>query len=394
LTCGKKDDVALNNQLNGIVSSQWTTSGSNINYTAGGIGVAGPISGQYATGSGPVLYIGNDSSLQDIDIPNTAGLYGSFNSAVASLKLGSSGGLISGYNGNIGVATTTPGDKLEIGGSSSTMLFGSPSFTWGGTVGLYPTIYGSHVDRYVMIMFPHVPYKKNGYRGFTGTVEGAAIRFEEANNGTYSGYWDVGVNPLGSSGAYNKFSITRNAAAFLTVDSGGYVGIGTTSPGLPLEVIGNIAAEGVRLSGGSGGIWDGAQRWRIYAYGNTFLNGGTYQGSDARFKKNVRAIDDPLAKIEELRGVEYEYDRDTFPDRQFADGPQLGVISQEVEEVVPEVVAKDMEGYGAVTYSGFVPLLIEAIKELKAQKDSEILALRDENAALMARLYAIEKSLR
>lgn len=67
-------------------------------------------------GSGDVLLIGNDSKLTDINVPNTAGLYGNQNATVASLKLGSSGGTISGYSGNVGVGVTTPSYRLQSSG--------------------------------------------------------------------------------------------------------------------------------------------------------------------------------------------------------------------------------------------------------------------------------------
>ena len=81
--------------------------------------VGGIIRGQSETGSGDVLIIGNDVKLSDIDIANTAGLYGLQDSTRGSLKLGSGGGTVSGYNGNVGIGTVSPGEKLEVTGNAT-----------------------------------------------------------------------------------------------------------------------------------------------------------------------------------------------------------------------------------------------------------------------------------
>jgi hypothetical protein len=80
---------------------------------------------------------------------------------------------------------------------------------------------------------------------------------------------------------------------------------------------------------------------------------------------------------------------DAFPDRGFGDRRQVGFIAQEVEPVLPEVVTKGADGYYSVAYSGVVPVLVEAAKELHAQmraKDAEIAGLR-------ARLDRLEQAL-
>jgi hypothetical protein len=82
--------------------------------------------------------------------------------------------------------------------------------------------------------------------------------------------------------------------------------------------------------------------------------------SDARFKHNVVTIDNALEKVNAMRGVEYE-----------KGGKQnIGVIAQEVEVIVPEVVHTDPEGMKSVAYGNLVGLLIESIKELTARVES------------------------
>ena len=98
--------------------------------------------------------------------------------------------------------------------------------------------------------------------------------------------------------------------------------------------------------------------------GTTFSMSGSYTGSftatgdvtaysDRRFKHNIVTVENALDKVTQLRGVLYEKDG----------RESLGVIAQEVEEVIPQVVHTDTEGMKSVAYGNIVGVLIEAIKE-------------------------------
>ena len=76
-------------------------------------------------------------------------------------------------------------------------------------------------------------------------------------------------------------------------------------------------------------------------------------------------IDNPLENISKIRGVTYDWRKEEFPQRDFADKMQYGVIAQEVEDVLPDIVGTDSEGFKSLDYSELIPLLIESIKELK-----------------------------
>lgn len=80
--------------------------------------------------------------------------------------------------------------------------------------------------------------------------------------------------------------------------------------------------------------------------------------SDIKLKKDIEVIPNALDKVSQIRGVTYQ--------RKDLDVPrQSGVIAQEVEKVLPEVVMEDPTGTKSVAYGNLVGLLIEAIKELK-----------------------------
>jgi|GEM_PF-2296523 len=108
-------------------------------------------------------------------------------------------------------------------------------------------------------------------------------------------------------------------------------------------------------------------------FGNLWANGTTYP-SDGRFKKNIQPLQQSLEKILQLQGVSYEMKTDEFPNQHFDKGSQVGLIAQDVEKLVPQVVTEGPNGYKAIDYAKLVPLLIESIKELN--KKIEILEAR------------------
>jgi len=88
-----------------------------------------------------------------------------------------------------------------------------------------------------------------------------------------------------------------------------------------------------------------------------------YSSSDKRLKDNLKPIKNSLDKISKLSGYEFDWNdkQETYQ------GHDVGVVAQEVEEVMPEVVEDREDGYKAVKYEKLVPLLIESIKELKEE---------------------------
>ena len=99
-----------------------------------------------------------------------------------------------------------------------------------------------------------------------------------------------------------------------------------------------------------------------------------YYSSDERLKTNIVKIDNALSKLSQIDGVIYDWN-DAYKkihgqvDGYFVRNDNSGIIAQQVEAVFPNVVATRPDGYKAVRYELLVPLLIEAIKELKAEVD-------------------------
>jgi len=89
--------------------------------------------------------------------------------------------------------------------------------------------------------------------------------------------------------------------------------------------------------------------------------------SDARLKDNIKPITCALEKIDSIQGVEFDWNHELSDHT----GHDIGVLAQEIEEVLPEAVITRDNGYKAVRYEKLIPLLLQAVKELKAQLASK-----------------------
>lgn len=85
--------------------------------------------------------------------------------------------------------------------------------------------------------------------------------------------------------------------------------------------------------------------------------------SDERLKKNIKPIENALDKVMQLAGVEFDWVNN--------DRHSIGLIAQQVEAIVPEVVDTKEDGYKSISYGKLTGVLIEAIKELKAIVDNK-----------------------
>ena len=99
-----------------------------------------------------------------------------------------------------------------------------------------------------------------------------------------------------------------------------------------------------------------------------------YYTSDERLKENISPITNALEKVNQINGVNFDWTEEEITARGGIDGyfvrkNDVGVIAQEIEQVLPEAVATRDNGYKAVRYELIVPLLIEAIKDLSKEID-------------------------
>ena len=124
--------------------------------------------------------------------------------------------------------------------------------------------------------------------------------------------------------------------------------------------IGSSVSDGdIKFRGNDGGSGIDALVLDMSEAGAATFNNNVTAYSDERLKSNIKTIESGLDKVEKLRGVTYTRD----------EKDNIGVIAQEVEKVLPEIVltADDMMGTKSVDYSRITAVLIEAVKELSAR---------------------------
>jgi hypothetical protein len=134
----------------------------------------------------------------------------------------------------------------------------------------------------------------------------------------------MGLKELNSNGS---LGLVTNNSVRMTVNNLGDVGIGDDTPSYKLDVTGSIRATG-----------------------------SITENSDESLKENIQTIDNACDKVSKLRGVSYN--------KIGEEDKKIGVIAQEIETVVPEVVTEDVDGIKSVSYTNLVGLLIQSNKEL------------------------------
>ena len=232
---------------------------------------------------------------------------------------------------NVGIGTTSPSYKLDVVGSIKASVQGrfangsastpSYSFDADSDSGMYRATTNSLGFSTGGTNALTIDASQN--TSFAGNIAAGVAQINVINNQANSHniiYRDSTTTIIGGGSSSNKLYVLDN----------GDVGVNDSSPSYKLDVDGTIRATG-----------------DVIAY------------SDERIKENIKTIENPLNKVDKLRGVEFN--------KIGEDEKSIGVIAQEIEKILPEVVREDDKGMKSVAYGNITGVLIEAIKELKAE---------------------------
>ena len=181
------------------------------------------------------------------------------------------------------------------------------------------------------------------------------------DNGTGNLHYRGGTQTF-QNGAGSKTMMTLNSANSVDLNYNNSTKFQTTNTGV--SVTGNVIPSG----NVSGSISSHLTMAQVSSSGDVVADGDViaYNSSDERLKDNIQVIEGSLDKIGGIRGVEFDWN-DKSPGWAQERGHDVGVIAQEVQKVVPEIVVERKNGYLGVDYKRLVPLLIESIKELKEE---------------------------
>ncbi len=270
-------------------------------------------------------------------------------------------------NGNLGIGVLNPGVRLAVSGNASV--------SGGLTVGSFALPgYPYTLDVFGMGLF-----RGSNYLTIINSTGSEDTYIRGGKPGA-----KVFINELGGMGA------------IITASN---VGIGNTNPIRPLSFPPVLGEKILLYPGATGEVGIGVygNELRIHTdyaparisfgyqdnAGNftqtMWLNnstsvltvGGTSYPSDIRFKKQITPLSNALEKLMTLNGVEYYLRKDEFPQLNFSNQRQTGLLAQQVEKVMPSAVYDITEdGYKGVDYAKLVPLLIESVKEQNRRIDT------------------------
>jgi hypothetical protein len=303
-------------QLGGLPASRYVATDANGNVNIGP-GCCGLARLSVAASGFGIMHADGEAAIISYLQPSGAALFGTLNSHPLSLVTGFNPRMTLDTSGNVGIGTIAPLTKLDVRGDLTLDPGANPT--------LYTSVASTEQNRYLhLINSPSAP-------SASGLKAGGILVADD----------------------YGYGLPTKND---LIVK--GFVGIGlgaSVAPANPLHVAGNI-----RIGTGSTGC--------VLDADGTVIAGTC--SSDVRLKRHIVPFAHLLDKVTQLQAVHFYWRAEEFKERHFGTRPSFGLIAQEVEKVLPELVTEDEQGYKAVNYSKLPLLMLQAIKELKVENDA------------------------
>ena len=351
-------------------ASQWTTSSSNL-YILGsnvGIGTNAPTRSLQVAGDLQVdsnLYLANKINMQGLQISKRTGT-GVANVTTVVYPNGYA------YNSNITISPYT-GCNVTIAGNVVGSNANFSNITVPGTLTVVNitdcNLVGSNI---VMNKY----YAANQF---------FAPNADSASSAGYS--WSNDANTGLFHPTYCNIAMSVGGTEKVRLTATGF-GVGKSNPAYLLDVSGDInytgtfrqngtavsfglgwAANGTNIYSNSNiGIGISTPSYPLHVSGAIYATGDIGAYSDARAKSELQVIDNALEKVNTLTG--YTYLLKNPVTNVISTERHAGLIAQDVQKVLPEVVSEDNKGNLSLCYGNMVGLLVEAVKELTTENAS------------------------
>jgi hypothetical protein len=195
--------------------------------------------------------------------------------------------------------------------------------------------------------------------GLSGTSYNGSTGVTIANTGVTSNVAGSGISLSGGTGAV---TITNSGVRSIAAGTGVAVSA-TTGDNCSISIGQSVATSAnVQFNSLGIGMAASATAGRIDATNDIVA----FSSSDIRFKENIKPIENALDKIRKISGNTYDWKAENKAEHGY-EGNDVGVIAQEIEAVLPQLVQTRENGYKAVKYDKLVALLIEGIKDQQLQ---------------------------
>ena len=312
--------------------------------------------------------------------------------------------------GNVGIGTVNPRGKLEVEVPTGTGIDADEHVLISDGVATNPQQMRLGVNTasnysYIQSAHEFIAYAplilnpKAGNVGIGTTSPTQKLNVVNDNTGTWTAKFTNNTNNV-----YLSVNDANNYGIYVSGETKNYfsgkVGIGVTSPGAKFQVGATISTSGTGIS-----VNAGVGGGNIISVGTTnhnwlpFTNGQNYYSSDVhnfrsashavtymvlnstsltasgdivaygspsdkRLKENIKPIESALDKAMKLQGVTFDWKKS---DSILKIKEDIGFIAQDVQKVIPELVRENEDGMLSMRHQGIAPILLEAIKELKAE---------------------------
>lgn len=357
-------------------------------------------------------------------ISSNAGYFGTYSAHPLKLFTGASSpyldpGIMLATSGFVGIGTNNPTATLHVNGDSF----------FSGKVGIGTTTPGERLS----VLSSDIDAAR------LASSNSASTRVHIQNTSTNGRDWYLAATGATAASGPGNFQVVDATAGVtrLHINTAGNVGIGTTSQTAKLDIAGsvrvrtddlinfggdtensdpvwirrqNFAADQtaleMRIGDDYGGAGTSNDAFIITAGGGVLFqfnsqsaggfagqalkNGGGAWGvlSDARLKHDILPLNGSLDRLMRLQGHTYFYNDPNAAGA--GEGKHTGFVAQEVERTFPEWIGTTASGMKTLNITGFEALAVEALRELRAEKDAQIAELRADNAELRARLDKLE----